>query len=80
MFFGSLTSGAAIDRAITGWGGDRYVTWTDAAGKTCLRDGFVGDTPKDTQELVQAISQWAGDHNGVVDAPADGPATFTVCA
>jgi hypothetical protein len=80
MLFESLTSGSEINRAITGWGGDRYVTWTDAAGKTCLRDAFVGDTPSDTQELVQAIGQWAGDHSGVLDAPADGAATFTVCA
>jgi hypothetical protein len=80
MLFESLTSGSEINRTINGWGGDSYVTWTDPAGKTCLRDTFVGDTPLDTQELVRAITQWAGDRNGVVDTAADGPATFTVCA
>jgi hypothetical protein len=80
MLFESLTSGSEIDSAITGWGGDRYVTWTDAAGKTCLRDSFIGDSPADTQEVVRAITQWASDHDGVVDAPAGGPASFTVCA
>ena len=80
MLFDSLTSDAAVARTITGWGGDSYVTWTDTAGKTCLRDTFVGDTPTDTQELVEAITTWAHDHNATVDAPAAGPATFTVCA
>jgi hypothetical protein len=79
MFFESLTSGAEVDRAITGWGGDKYVTWIDATGKNCLRDTFVGDTPTDTSELVQAMSQWATDHSAVLDAPAQGPATFTIC-
>jgi hypothetical protein len=79
-FFDSLPSVAEVERAISGWGGDAYVTWTDAAGKTCLRDTFVGDTPADTHELVQAITEWSADHAAIIDAPADGPATFTVCA
>ncbi|MEY2459455.1 MAG: hypothetical protein QOG30_1285, partial [Acidimicrobiaceae bacterium] len=78
--FESLPSDAQVQRAIRGWGGDSYVTWTDGAGKSCLRDTFVGDTPGDTVELVQAITEWGRDHDAVVDAPADGPATFTVCA
>jgi hypothetical protein len=80
MLFDSLPSGAEVQRAITGWGGDSYVTWTDSAGKVCLRDTFVGDTPGDTVELVQAITKWGLDHSAVIDAPAAGPATFTVCA
>lgn len=80
MLFDSLASGAQVQRAITGWGGDSYVTWTDSAGKTCLRDTFVGDTQDDTLELVQAITEWGRDHDAVIDAPAEGPATFTVCA
>lgn len=78
--FDSLPSDAQVQRAIEGWGGDSYVTWIDSAGKACLRDTFVGDTPGDTRELVQAITEWAADHDAVVDAPAEGPATFTVCA
>jgi hypothetical protein len=78
--FDSLPSDAQVQRAITGWGGDAYVTWIDGAGKSCVRDTFVGDTPGDTVELAQAISVWGADHNAVVDAPAGGPATFTVCA
>jgi hypothetical protein len=80
MLFDSLSSGAAVNRAVTGWGGDRYVTWTDRSGATCLRDTFVGDTPTDTSELVDAMTTWADDHNGSVTASGDGPATLTVCA
>lgn len=80
LLFDSLPSSAQVQRAVTGWGGDSYVTWTDTAGKACLRDTLVGDTPGDTRELVQAITDWGIDHDAVIDAPAEGPATFTVCA
>jgi hypothetical protein len=80
MLFDALPSVAKVQRAIAGWGGDAYTTWIDASGKTCLRDTFVGDTQGDTNELVDAISEWGADHAAVIDAPADGPATFTVCA
>ena len=80
MLFESLSSGAEVDRAVTGWGGDRYVTWKDASGAPCLRDTFVGDTPTDTSELVDAMTTWADDHNGTVDRSESGPATLTVCA
>jgi len=68
-----------IDEAVTGWGGDSYVTWTDASGKACLRDTFVGDTTDDTQELADALKDWAGGVNATVTAPAGQPGTFTIC-
>ena len=80
MLFDSIPSVAQVQRAITGWGGDAYTTWVDASGKTCLRDTFVGDTQGDTNELVGAITEWGADHGAIIDAPAEGPATFTVCA
>jgi hypothetical protein len=80
MLFESLTSGAAVNRAVTGWGGDRYVTWTNSSGASCLRDTFVGDTAADTSELVDAMTTWADDHDGSVDVSESGPATLTVCA
>ena len=80
MLFDSLPSDAEVQRAIAGWGGDSYVTWTDGSGQSCVRDTFVGDTPGDTVELVQAITDWGGDHGAVIDAPPEGPATFTVCS
>jgi len=75
-----VPSAAEVNRAIDGWGGDSYVTWADASGRSCLRDTFVGDTPTDTNELVQAITEWGQDRDVVIDAPAGGPATFTACA
>jgi len=80
LLFDSIASAAQVNRAVTGWGGDKYVTWTDDTGRACLRDTFVGDTPTDTIELTQSIQEWAQDHGATVDAPGGGPATFTVCS
>ncbi len=79
MLFDSVPSVAEVQRAVKGWGGDSYVTWADAAGRACLRDTFIGDTPRDTKELVQAVTEWGQDHDVVIDAPDGGSATFTVC-
>jgi hypothetical protein len=79
MLSNSVGSSSRVNKATTGWGGDTYVTWTDSGGRSCLRDTFVGDTPADTLELVDAVQAWAADHGATVDAPADGPATFTAC-
>jgi hypothetical protein len=76
----SIGSSSRVSKATTGWGGDSYVTWADDQGRTCIRDTFVGDTPADTLELVDAMQAWAKDHDATVDAPADAPATFTACA
>ena len=80
MLTDGLNFGGGNDQAIEGWGGDKYVTWTDATGRSCLRDTFVGDTPKDTAELVDALTHWADDHDGSVAGGSGGPATLTVCA
>ena len=79
LLLGSLKTGD-VDTAISGWGGDAYVTWIDGAGKTCLRDTFVGDTPTDTAELANALTQWAPDAGATVVAPPGQPGTFTVCS
>ena len=46
--------------AAEGWGGDRYVGFTNrgAGGQECLRIAIVGDTA-DTDQLADAFSQWA---------------------
>jgi len=69
-----------VDQAVAGWGGDKYVTWLAGNGKTCLRDTFVGDTPQDTQELANALNQWAPEAGATIDAPAGQPGTLTVCS
>jgi hypothetical protein len=79
ILLGSLRT-SDVDEAVTGWGGDMYVTWLDASGNTCLRDTFVGDTAQDTQQLADALNEWAPDVNASVSAPAGQPGTFTVCS
>jgi hypothetical protein len=79
MLLGSLNV-SRVDTAIAGWGGDAYVTWIDASGKTCLRDTFVGDTPTDTAELAAALMEWAPDVGATVDAQFGQAGTFTVCS
>jgi hypothetical protein len=49
--------------AANGWGGDRYVAWTEG-DRTCVRMDFVMDTDGDTAELADALSRWAGERQG----------------
>ena len=50
----------ALDDAVAGWGGDRYVAWDDLDGSgTCLRATIIGDTPDDTAEIRVALDDWA---------------------
>ena len=60
--------------AADGWGGDRYVAWTDGA-RTCVRMDFVMDTERDTAELADALGRWAGERSG--RATASGPSLRT---
>ncbi len=46
-------------RAITGWGGDRYIGF-ERDGQQCVRAAFVGDRPRDTDEIESALGDWAG--------------------
>ena len=71
---GARQADTAVDRC------PRSLTWTDTDGRSCLRDTVVGDTQNDTRELVEAITEWGADRDAVIDAPSEGPATFTVCA
>ena len=53
--------GDGLGDAADGWGGDAYVTWRDAAGRSCARFRVVGDTPADTAELQVAFVDWQVD-------------------
>ena len=79
MFFESSAADPLADDAIDGWGGDRYVTWTDTAGGSCLRDEFMGDTAADTSELLDAMRAWAQDNGGTVTTTGD-RGTLTICS
>jgi hypothetical protein len=45
-------------QAATGWGGDRYIGF-ERDGTQCVRAAFVGDTPRDTDEIDGALGEWA---------------------
>ena len=49
--------------AARGWGGDRYVAWTDGE-RTCVRMEFVMDTEDDTADLAEALARWADERGG----------------
>src|SRR6185436_14745770 len=43
--------------AVDGWGGDAFIVARER-GKTCVRDVYVGDTPRDTLEFAGALDEW----------------------
>ncbi len=74
----TLDRDAAV-RAAEGWRGDRYTAWSDA-GRVCVRDRMVMDTPADRAEMVAALQRWAQSRPGAaLDDPGTGPITFTRC-
>ncbi|MDY7104449.1 MAG: hypothetical protein S0880_24955 [Actinomycetota bacterium] len=47
--------------AVEGWSGDRFVTWTDEGGRSCLAARIRTDTFNARELLVDALDEWA-DH------------------
>lgn len=45
--------------AARGWGGDRFVSWRDAGGRSCLSAELAADTPTDLTEIDTAARAWA---------------------
>jgi hypothetical protein len=41
-----------------GWGGDRYVTWVDASGSSCVAVDVVADTPEDLIDIETTAEGW----------------------
>lgn len=75
---GGVDTATARDAAI-GWGGDQYVAWREG-DRTCLRVSFVGDTDTDTDEIGEALTEWAEDHpDAEVTTGAGGRPTLTSC-
>ena len=76
---GETLDAAAAARAADGWGGDRFVTWSDK-GKTCVRVNVRMDTPADANEVRDGFRQWAAKHPGT-EVKVDGDLTaVTRCA
>lgn len=44
--------------ATDGWGGDKYLAYTDAKKRTCVDVRYVGDTAKDADELAASLTTW----------------------
>jgi hypothetical protein len=61
-----------VMKAVDGWGGDAYLTYTDG-GRTCVDVHVVGDDPADTDEFAEAFSAWAEGQPGA-SADRDGDA------
>ncbi|MDO7867752.1 hypothetical protein [Nocardioides jiangxiensis] len=57
----TLAARLPVRRALTatdGWGGDRYVAYTNAKGTTCVDISYVGDTARDADELASTLTAW----------------------
>ncbi|MFN8026475.1 MAG: DUF6782 family putative metallopeptidase [Acidimicrobiia bacterium] len=81
-----LMLAARIDRvtaleAANGWGGDSYRAFTRADGTECVRVAVKGDTPEDTQQIADALTQWAAQMpaGGVTTGTTGATALFTAC-
>ena len=80
-----LLGAAGIDEALDGWGGDRYVAWSDG-DRTCVRVAVVGETIQDTDQYEQLLTAIAADPPGGVDAKVTrgggelDPVVYTSCA
>jgi hypothetical protein len=62
----------AID-VVDGWGGDSYVTYTDAGGRVCVKARYQGRTSADTDRMHQDLEDWAAaGPTGAATVDADG--------
>jgi len=68
----------AIQRAVAGWGGDRYVLWREH-GRACVRVSVVGDTARDTAAIAEALRLWAQVRTDAQLASSSDSVTFTSC-
>jgi len=65
--------------AATGWGGDAITVYRDRNGAACLRWDVVGDTKRDTNELLDALRRWVIGIGGSADM-VDGMVRVDRCA
>lgn len=64
------------------WGGDAYATYRDRAGRTCLRDAIVMDSPTAAAALLERARDWQHRHQGPAAVVRTGPraALLTSCS
>ena len=78
LLLGTVLPNDQAGRDAAGWGGDRYVAWSDG-DRTCVRVAFVMDTPNDEQELRTGLTIWATKQKAAT-VSRSGPTTLTTCA
>lgn len=61
LVLGETLDPSAAARAADGWGADHYVVWSDSE-RACVRVNLRMDTPSDTNEVRDALRQWAAKH------------------
>lgn len=67
--------------ATDGWGGDRYVAYTED-GRSCVKVRYVADTDQDADQMIAALRSWVAAGPGGaarVDAEGGKGLLFTSC-
>ncbi len=77
LLFNDLPEDVA-GRALDGWGGSSHVVW--GTTRPCVRMAIVGDTRKDTSEILTALRAWQRAHPRATVEGAQGRAVVTSCA
>ncbi len=80
MILASSLDAAEAQIAAEGWGGDRYVTWEQSNGATCMRDDIVMDTRTDLSEVTEALRSWASGRRGAKVEQLGETVRLTTCA
>jgi hypothetical protein len=70
QFLGLQLSRTEANSAAAGWGGDRFVIYSDASGQHALALEIAWDTDADQQEFHAAMQTWATEGNYPLMPPA----------
>lgn len=77
LILSPVLEGTALQRAIIGWDGDRYVAW-EKDGRLCFRASVRMESAKEARELRDGLRAWADDV-GDVSVTGTNPVDFTSC-
>lgn len=67
--------------AVEGWAGDRFVTWTDDAARSCVAVRVRSDTFAGRELLVAALDEWSASMTGAgVERDGDRDVEIVSCA
>lgn len=77
LILSPVLGGNALQRAIVGWDGDRYVAW-EADGRLCVRASVLMESATEARELRDGLRAWA-DEVGDVSITGTNPVQLTSC-